>query len=150
VLQNRAYLLSPTPEATGRWLGLPLGAEDLVAILSGNVRPLSRASSGALASDDGLGAVLSLTDDDGTQQIRFDPTTGQPRQVEWTGGRLAARAVFDASDPGEPPAGVRLALLDGSLDVDVRYRNPRMDSGFDPDLLRVNLPEAVRIRDFRR
>jgi outer membrane lipoprotein-sorting protein len=150
VLQNRAYLLSPTPEATGRWLGLPLGAEDLVAILSGNVRPLSEASSGTLVSDDGLGASLSLTDAGGTQRIWFDPGTGQPRQVEWTGGRLAARAVFSASDPGEPPGGVRLALLDGSLDVDVRYRNPRIDSGFDPDLLRVKLPEAVRIQDFRR
>jgi outer membrane lipoprotein-sorting protein len=150
VLQNRAYLLSPTPEATSRWLGLPLGAEDLVALLSGNVRPLSDASTGTLASDDGPGAFLSLSDAGGTQRIWFDPVTGQPRQVEWTGGRLAARAVFSEAESGEPPRGVRLAMLDGSLDVDVRYRSPRMDSGFDPGLLRLKLPEDVRIQDFRR
>ena len=62
----------------------------------------------------------------------------------------SARAVFREGDPGDPPRGLRLALLDGSLDVDVRYQGPRMDSNFDPGLLRVNLPEDVRIRDFRR
>jgi hypothetical protein len=150
VLQNRAYLLSPTPEATGRWLGLPLGAEDLVALLSGNVRPLPEAMSGTLTTDDGPDASLSLTDRGSTQRIWFDPVTGQPRQVEWTGGRLAARAVFSPGELGDPPRGIRLAMLDGSLDVDVRYRSPRMDSGFDPALLRLKLPEDVRIQDFRR
>jgi hypothetical protein len=58
--------------------------------------------------------------------------------------------VFSGAESGEPPRGVRLAMLDGSLDVDVRYRSPRMDSGFDPGLLRLKLPEDVRIQDFRR
>ena len=151
VLQNRAYLLSPTPEATGRWLGFPLGAEDLVALLSGNVRPLSDASTGTLASDDGPGASLSLSDAGGAQRIWFDPVTGQPRQVEWSGGTPGRpRGVQRGRRRRAAPRGVRLALLDGSLDVDVRYRSPRMDSGFDPGLLRLKLPEDVRIQDFRR
>lgn len=147
VLQHRARLLSPTPEATGRWLGLPLGAEDLVALLSGNVRPMLDPSSGALT---GAGASLRLTGPDGTQQIWFDPATGRPRQVEWSGWRLAARVVFSHGDPGEPPRGLELAALDGSLEVHVRYHGPRMDSGFDPGLLRVKLPEDVAIQDLRR
>lgn len=150
VLQNRAYFLSATPEANAQWIGLPLGAEDLVALLSGNVRPLPEPTSGTLTTEQGSESSLSLKDSDGTQRIWFDPATGQARQVEWTGGRLAARIAFRQGDPGEPPQGVRLARLDGSLEVDIRYRNPRMDSGFDPGLLRVKLPEDVRIQDLRR
>jgi outer membrane lipoprotein-sorting protein len=149
VLQNRAYLLSATPDANSRWLGLSLGAEDLVALLSGNVRPLPDASSGRLMPDDALGSSLSLSGSDGTQRIWFAPETWQPRQVEWTGGRLAARVTFTAPDPAEPPQGLVLAALDGSLEVTVRYRNPRFDTGLDSDLLRVKLPEDVRIRDYR-
>lgn len=147
VLQHRAYLLSPTPDATRRWLGLPLGAEDLVALLSGNVRPMPHPSSGALV---GGGTSLRLTGSEGTQQIWFDPATGRPGQVEWSGSRLAARVVFSHGEAGGPPRGMELAALDGSLEVRVRYQDPRMDSGFDQGLLRVKLPEDVAIQDLRR
>ena len=40
VLDNRAFILPASPDSTRRWLGLALGSEDLVAILSGRVRPL--------------------------------------------------------------------------------------------------------------
>ena len=39
--------------------------------------------------------------------------------------------------------------LDGKLDVTVRYRDPRRDSGFDPELLKLTVPQGVRIQDFR-
>lgn len=151
VLQNRAYLMPATPDATARWLGLPLAVEDLVALLSGNVRPFADASSGALTDGEGdLGSLLTLTGPTGTQRIWFDPASGKPRQVEWAEGRGGTRVAFAAGEPAGPPQGLRLTALDGSLDVDVRYRNPRMDTQLDPELLQVKLPEDVRIQDFRR
>jgi outer membrane lipoprotein-sorting protein len=149
VLEGRAYLLSPTPDATGRWLGVPVGAEDLVALLSGHVRPLSQASSGVLHPADGLGSTLSLAGPDGTQRIWFDPATGQARQVEWTGRRQGAKVVF-SGEAADLPQQVSLATLDGSLEVTLRYRGPRLDTGLDPALMRLNLPEDVRIQDLRR
>jgi hypothetical protein len=51
--------------------------------------------------------------------------------------------------PNAPPAGVKLETPDGALRVSIAYRQPRMNSGFDPELLRLTVPEHVRIQDFR-
>ncbi|PWU20511.1 MAG: hypothetical protein C5B48_12490, partial [Candidatus Rokuibacteriota bacterium] len=40
VLDQRAYIVPASPEATRRWLGLEMGSDELVAILAGRVRPL--------------------------------------------------------------------------------------------------------------
>jgi hypothetical protein len=71
------------------------------------------------------------------------------RQAEWTGGKNPARVTYDETAADAPPAGLTLATLDGKLEVVVRYRNPRMNSGFDPTLLGLTVPEHVRIQDFR-
>jgi outer membrane lipoprotein-sorting protein len=44
---------------------------------------------------------------------------------------------------------VRLATLDGKLDVSVSYRDPQRNTGFDPELLKLTVPQGVRIQDFR-
>ena len=38
---------------------------------------------------------------------------------------------------------------DGSLRVSVTYRDPKMNTGLDPALLKLTVPEHVRIQDFR-
>src|SRR5262249_28662490 len=135
VLDQRAYIVPASPEATRRWLGLEMGSDELVAILAGRVRPLKDPQDLELQPPDGRGPSLSLPGDSGVQRIWFDPATGRAREVQWTEGAHPARVVFADGAP-DPPTGVTLATLDGKLEVTVKYRDPRMNTGFDPDLLK--------------
>jgi outer membrane lipoprotein-sorting protein len=149
VLDQRAVILRASPEANRRWLGLPLAGEDLVALLAGRVRLLSDPLAADLLPPDAVGGSLRLTGPRSQQRVWFDPDTGQARQVEWTEGDSGARAVFAPSAVDGLPAGLTLSTQDGQLEVRVRYQDPRMNTGFDPGLLQVTVPEHVRIQDFR-
>ena len=142
VAQERAFVARSTPDANRRWLGLALGSEDLVALLAGYALPPRDPLSGALMPADDIGPSVVFESADGRQRIWLDPKTGNARQIEWTGGSQPARAVF-------VDTGVRLATLDGKLDVSVMYRNPQRDTGFAADLLTLTVPQGVRILDFR-
>jgi outer membrane lipoprotein-sorting protein len=148
VLDNRAYITPASPDANRRWLGVSLGGEDVVALLAGRARPLRDPTRVELLPADELGPSVMLTGRDVEQRIWFDPDSGQARQVQWT-GKNPARATFTPTPPDAPPAGVKLETPDGALRVSIAYREPRMNSGFDPELLRLNVPEHVRIQDFR-
>jgi outer membrane lipoprotein-sorting protein len=142
VAQERAFIARATPDANRRWLGLALGSEELVALLAGYALSPRDPLSGAMLPPDDIGPSVVFETADGRQRIWLDPTSGDPRQVEWTGGSQPARAVFLEK-------GVQLATLDGKLDVSVSYRDPQRDSGFDPELLKLTVPQGVRILDFR-
>jgi outer membrane lipoprotein-sorting protein len=149
VADDRAYIAPATGEANRRWLGVALGGQDLVALLAGRVVPLSDPLRAEQLSSDAGGPSLNLVGADGAQRIWLDPATGQARQVEWSGGKTPLRATILPAKPDAPPAGLRLAALDGSLDVRITYKNPRMNTGFDPALLTLTVPEGVKIQDFR-
>jgi outer membrane lipoprotein-sorting protein len=149
VLDNRAYIAPASPEANRRWLGLALGVEDLVPLLSGRVRPLPDPTAVDLLAPDGVGPSVRLTGAEGEQRIWFDPDSGQVRQVQWT-GKSPLRVTFAPAPADGPPAGLRLETPDGSLQVRVTYRDPnRMNTELDPALLSLTVPEHVRIQDFR-
>jgi outer membrane lipoprotein-sorting protein len=149
ILDNRAFILPASPDANRRWLGFALGGDDLVALLSGRVLPLRDPATVELLPADLLGPSLRLTSAGGEQRIWLDLVSGQARQVEWTGGKSPARVTFDQAAPSAPPTGFTLATLDGKLEVVARYRDPQMNTGFDPALLSLSVPETVRIQDFR-
>jgi len=149
VLAERAYLLPASPDANRRWLGLSLGGDELVALLSGHVLPLKDPLAAELLPADATGPSLMLRNPDGMQRVWFDPARGRVRQAEWTGNAHPARVVFADGAPDSGPLGMTLATLDGKLEVVVKYRRPLVNTSFDPDLLRVNVPERVRIQDFR-
>ena len=149
VLAQRAYFLPASPDSTRRWLGLPLGPDELVATLSGHVVPLKDPFAVDLLPADGQGPSLTLRSKDVEQRIWFNPANGRPRAVEWRGGSNAARAVFADGVTDSAPGSVTLSTLDGKLEALVRYQDPRVNSGLDADLVRVTVPEHVRIQDFR-
>jgi len=148
VLDKRAFIAPASPEANRRWLGLALAVEDLVALLSGRVRPLPDPTSVELVAPDPVGPSLRLAGAPGEQRIWFDPDSGQARQVEWT-GKNPWRVTFSPAPADGPPAGLQLETPDGTLRVSVTYRDPKMNTGLDPALLSLTVPEGVRIQDFR-
>jgi outer membrane lipoprotein-sorting protein len=148
VLDNRAFIAPASPDVNRRWLGLALGVEDLVALLAGRVRPLPDPTAVELLAPDALGPSLRLVGAPGEQRVWFDPGTGQPRQVEWS-GKDPWRVTFNPAPADGPPAGMQLETPDGKLRVTVTYREPKMNTGFDPALLTLTVPENVRIQDFR-
>jgi outer membrane lipoprotein-sorting protein len=149
VPDERAYILPASPDANRRWLGLALGPDELVATLCGRVLPLKDPLAVHLLPADGAGTSLALRGKDVAQRIWFDPATGQASAVEWTGGADPVRVVFADGAPDSTPAGMTLTTLDGKLEVAVKYQDPRMNIDFDPGLLRLTVPEHVRIQDFR-
>ncbi|HKX02446.1 MAG TPA: hypothetical protein VJX71_08090 [Methylomirabilota bacterium] len=148
VLDSRAYIAPASPDANRRWLGLALGVEDLVALLGGRVRAMPDPTMVELVAADAVGPSLRLTGAPGEQRIWFDPDSGQARQVEWT-GKNPARVTFTPAPADGPPAGFTLETADGSLRVAIAYREPRMNTSFDPALLTLTVPQDVRIQDFR-
>ncbi len=148
VLDNRAYIAPASADANRRWLGLALGDEELVALLGGRVRPMPDPTAVELLAADEVGPSLRLTGAAIEQRIWFNPETGQARQVEWT-GKNPARVTFTRVPPDAPPAGLKLETPDGALQVTVTYRNPRVNTALDPALLRLTVPEDVKIQDFR-
>jgi outer membrane lipoprotein-sorting protein len=148
VLDNRATLVAPTPESSARWLGIALGTDDVVAVLAGRARLLRDPRDVRLLAEDAVGPSLELVNGDGRQRVWFDPSSGRPRQIEWTGGKYPARVVFDAAE-GDAPTGLTLATLDRKLEVRLRYRDPELNAGLDPERLKLTVPESVRVRDFR-
>ena len=149
VLDERAFILPASPAANRRWLGLALGEDDLVALLSGRVLPLQDPLAAELLPPDLVGHSLRLTGPEGQQRVWFDPSSGQALQAEWMGGSSPLRAVFLKSSSNGGPGGLTLTTLDGQFEVAVSYRNPQLNTGFDPELLRLTVPEHVRIQDFR-
>ena len=149
VLGERAYLFPASPDATRRWLGLALGPDELVAILSGHVLPLKDPLAVELLPADEKGPSLALRSAEAAQRIWFDPASGRARAAEWTGGANPARVVFADGAPDSAPARVTLTTPDGKLQVVVKYRDPRINVGLDPESLKVTVPERVKIRDFR-
>ena len=149
VIRSRAYRLPATPDANRRWLGVALGGQDLVALLAGHVLPMKDAEAGEVRPADADGPSLSLTGPSGTQRIWMDLATGQAKKVSWTGGRQPLDVVFAGGGPAEPISGLTLTTPDGRLEAKMRYQSPRVDSGFDPALMRVDVPQGVEIQDFR-
>lgn len=148
VLDDRAYVAPASPDANRRWLGVALGGEDLVALLAARVRPMANPTSTELLAADEVGPSLRLSGPGSEQRIWFDPETGQPKQVEWT-GKNPVRVTFTQTLAAAPPAGLQLVTPDGSLQVGITYRDPQMNSGLDPSLLKLSVPERVKIQDFR-
>jgi outer membrane lipoprotein-sorting protein len=149
VADERAFLFPSSREASRRWLGLALDAEDVVGLLAGRPRPLRDPLEAELVPADSLGPSLRLRDARTEQRIWFDPETGQSRQLTLGAGTNRVLVVLPEGPPGAPPAGIQLDGYEGRLEVLVAYRSPQLNSGFDPALLPITVPEHVKIQDFR-
>ena len=149
VAENRALVGPPSAEATERWLGFALGPEELVGILSGHVLPLKDPQSAEILEADALGPSLKLTGSGGEQRIWLDPEALTPLQVEFAGGRAAARISFAGNGVATPPSSMTLTALDQPLTISIRYRDASLGTGLSADLFHLVLPKHTKIQRFR-
>ena len=145
-MNQRAYRLPASPDATRRWLGWRRSRRargDTVGSGRAVRNPVAE-----LVPPDSVGPPFAKNANV-TQRIWFDPADGRTKAVEWTGEKNQARAVFASTGADAAPTRVTIATLDGKLEVLVSYREPRLNTRFDPALVNVTLPENVRIQEFR-
>jgi hypothetical protein len=76
---------------------------------------------------------------------------GRPRKAEWTEVKNPFRVAFTRGEAvgAEVPRALELATFDGKLQVSVTYREPAVDTRFDPAILALTVPQGVEIQDFR-
>ena len=141
IAEGRAVIAPATAEGVARWLQLPLAPDDLLRLLTGQVRPLPEAESIRTGLDDGV--------------PRVELARGALRQRVWVGaGRAPARVEFTGDQHLEaffergPEGGlraVRLAAPERGMEVHLRYRT--VEVGIVPaEVFALRLPAEVTVQ----
>lgn len=145
VLENRALVGSNSADTAKRWLGIPLTGEELTGLLAGYVLPLPNPQEITLSSPDAVGPSLLLNGGTWSQRIWYEPDSGVPRQVEFT-GRAPIRVVFQGGGAGTPPSSVTLTALDRPLALSLYYRSAEIRPGLNFGAFEINLPARVKVQ----
>lgn len=148
VANNQASVAPANADTAARLLGLPFDPEDLVAVLAGfDVPPRDLRVADLLPADED-GPSLEMIGADHRQRVWMDLTTGVVRKLEITGGRYAVTVTFLRAPDGRP-AGFDLIAGDAYARGTVRYRDPVLDAGIDPERFHLLLPAGVTARPLR-
>jgi len=108
---------------------------------------------GEIDRDTAVQALQVSNEPKGAKKFEGDILTFRP---EWPGFARGVKYQVALALPssvlpeGQQPGDFSFSFTtDGKLQVAIKYRRPQIDTGFDPDLLRVTVPEGVEIQDFR-
>jgi outer membrane lipoprotein-sorting protein len=144
---NHALSGPANSRTTGRWLGVPLEAEDVVALLIGRVLPTRDVRQAEILPADATGPSLRLVGKERSERIWMDFGTGDVVRAEIGGGRtvLVVEYVWAAGD--SLPTGIR-ATAGPDFEAIVRYRQPVLATGVDPERFRLPLPEGANLQRF--
>ena len=145
--KNEARLGPANADTIGRVLGLPLEADDLVAVLAARVAPPKDLRVAELLPADDAGPSLQLVTPTGRQRVWLDLATGVVRRVELEGGRVPLRITYRFD--GAAPAGFDLDAGEAYLTGSVRYRNAALDTGIDPGRFELTLPKGAKTQSIR-
>jgi outer membrane lipoprotein-sorting protein len=149
VVQSRAFVGRLNGDTTAKYLGVPLEADELVALLVGRPIPPRDLRRAEIPAPDGNGRSVLLEGAAQTRRIWMDFETGEVQKVEIGGGRLTLVVVYDR-ERGQPlPTTVRATAAEMDLDAQLRYRSPTLGGGVDPARFTIALPEGVRVHRFR-
>lgn len=145
---GEATIGAATADAAARLLSLPFEPEDLVGILSGRPVPPRDLREAEILPADTDGPSLSMVGAINAQRVWMDFTSGVVRQVEISGGRGDARIVFRRGPDGAM-AGFELTAGMGVIKSVVRYENPAMGAGIEPERFVFTPPKGAKIRTIR-
>lgn len=137
-----------TAEAAARLLSLPFEPEDLVGVLAGRPLPPRDLREAEVLAADANGPSVTLVGAINTQRVWMDFETGVVRQLEISGGRGDARIIFRRGPDGTI-GGFDLTAGMGLITSVVRYENPALGAGIEPDRFVVTPPKGAKIRPIR-
>ncbi|MBI2161120.1 MAG: DUF4292 domain-containing protein [Candidatus Rokubacteria bacterium] len=145
--KNEALVGPASAETIARVLGLPLDADDLVAVLAGRAAPPKDLRVAELLPPDAAGPSLNLVGAVQRQRVWMDLETGEVRQVEIAGGRVPVMIIYRRD--GETPTGFDLDARQAYVTGSVTYRNVVVGAGIDPDRFTLAIPKGAKIQSIR-
>lgn len=148
VVENRA-LTGPLDETTtGRWLGVRVEAEEIVGLLIGRVLPPAGLTDAAMLPADETGPSLRLVGRDRTERVWMDFETGEVRGAELWGGRNTLRVTYTRAPDRDVPAEIHAIAPGTEFEATVRYRQPALGTGIDPERFRLAVPQGANVQRF--
>lgn len=147
VASNQATVGPAVAETTGRALGLPFEARELVAVLAGEVAPPADLRAAETVDADETGPSLLLVTPAHRQRIWLDPTSGVVRRREISTKRTTVAVTYlrgaDARIRGFDVAAASYVT------AAVRYLEPALGQGVEDALFTLTLPKGSKIRAIR-
>ncbi len=134
---------------TRRFLPLPMSADEMVAALLGDLRPLPAPPEQQRLAWDGERRLyrLDLGPPSGWRQELFiDPKTFMPVGAVWYSGTDRAGSVQYSGDrqPGTLPASVRVKVSQPDSDITIEYRDMQVNQPIHPQIFAVQCPAGTR------
>ena len=149
VVQNRAFVGPLNGDTTAKYLGVPLEADELAALLVGRPIPPRDLKRAEVQPADALGRSVLLESPSQTRRIWMDFETGEVQKVEIGGGRTPLVVTYDRERGQDLPTVVRATASEMDMDAQLRYRSSAVGGGVDPARFTIALPEGVRVHRFR-
>jgi outer membrane lipoprotein-sorting protein len=153
VLEARALIGPLNGQTTGRWLGVPLEADQVVGLLTGRVVPARDIVAAEVLAPDAEGRSVRIEGriegKTQSQRVWMDFETGVVRRVEISGGRIGMLVTYSREGGDEFPTAIRVSSSDVEMEATVGYRSASMGGGVDGARFSLVLPETVRIQRFR-
>jgi len=148
VVENSA-LTGPVGEKTsGRWLGVPLGPEDIVGLLLGRVLPPAGMTAAEILPADDAGPSIQMVGHDRTERVWMDFETGEARKVEISGGRHTLIVDYRPEPSRDLPAEIHAIAPGTGFEATVRYRQPAIATGIDAERFRLTVPQGANVQRF--
>lgn len=149
--QNVFHRGDATPESFRRFLGIPLGANEMAAILRGFPPALGESRWNPLQATPGGWHMQRRLSGGGTQNVTLSAQTLLPMRVEIAGDRVRRDVVVEFEDyrdvRGVPvPHRTRATFRDGTV-VELVYRSVERQASVPEDAFRLVPPTGAKVLD---
>ncbi len=146
VADNLALRGPVTARTSARWLGVPLEADGIVGLLIGRLSPPRALRQAEVLEADADGPSLKLVGEDHSLRVWMDWQTGEIAKAEIGGGRTRLVVTYTRSPDGDLPGEIHATAGEANFDATVRYLNPAVGTGVEPERFRLAPPEGARIQ----
>ncbi len=132
---------------TGRWLGVPLDADDVAGLLIGRVIPGRGLREAEILPPDGDGPSLELIGERRRARVWMDFETGAVHKAEIGGGRTTLVVTYTRASGAPVPSDIH-ATAGLDFEATVRYREPAIATGLDAERFVLPAPEGANVQRF--